>query len=258
VGPAGTWAGQAAEGDAVKSEVARPALAAALSISLLGLAPAAQATEVPEEQRLVVNRVTALEMSGDRVTLMAWELGVSGSSTAPAAGDAWSVQLFSCGQLFRGEVGRWGGTDSGIIVDFTRAEEELIGSSIEYVITNTRSGFDPYSISESYSAFSTERPSCEQILHPLEPSWSRKDARRTVVGHTISVTPTVVPGAEVTYAWKRPVRLGVLLGRTLGTGPSIRLKRAWIGRGISVVVKVRKHGYETLTKTIDFPKVRKR
>lgn len=138
------------------------------------------------------------------------------------------------------------------------AINSLIGRSLDYSFVITSPGYDPYEISGSYSGYSVERPTCEEILsgHGTDPDaitvrrWSVKKGNTAAkVGKRLAVTPTRAPGSAVSYAW----RVGA---RVVDTDRSVTVKRAYRGKKVTLFVTVSRTGVEPQHRKLAYGKAR--
>jgi hypothetical protein len=236
----------------------RARLLAGVLAGLAAAVPAAQADPPPTDEQMHVAQIGALQNPNDDTVLGFYVTPKQPDGGWAPDGTVLTLATSSCGRplgtatkTVSAQEGRGG------IVDFADRVIPRVGRSIQYRLTITEAGHDPYTLIGSYDGYQVERPSCQEINHPLRPRWSTRQQTKTLVGRTVSVTRTTAPGARITYAWKTLDRFGELRGPVLGTRPSLRLRAAWVGRRVGVAVVVRKPGYLAQSRQLLYSTVRR-
>ena len=145
---------------------------------------------------------------------------------------------------------------------------DRIGPSIDYVLTVTKPGYDPYTFTGTTSAYTT-RPSCEDLSGnngttiPVQ-AWSAKYAQLDPqVRKTLTVSDTRAVGAHVGYVWtvtKAPASWPSAPRRSSAavTARSRSSAAAYRGQQIALTVTVTKgtgKRAKVLTKTLNYGKV---
>lgn len=134
----------------------------------------------------------------------------------------------------------------------------MVGRSVEYALTVTQPGYDPFVLTGSYDGYKNyvPRPSCETINSPGygdEPTgitvseWSTKKGATTTakVGKSLGVTPTRAPGSKVTYAWK----VGT---KTVDRDRVLFVRKTYKGKKVTMRVTVSKAGSKSVSKTLRY------
>lgn len=260
-------------------------VAAATMVALAGvaIAPAAHAAPVPEADRLVLydvfvqENITRGSIGGVNLSLHPY----GGTPTTVMNGETKDttlhVVLSSCGKVVTERTSTLRGFDAFIYTGFgadpryySSAPSEIsdrIGPSIDYVLTVTKPGYDPYTFAGSTSAY-TSRPSCDDLSGnngktvPVR-AWSVKFAQFVPqVGKTLTISDTRADGARVSYTWTVAKGTGKLAKRTtkvINRGyRTIKVKPAYRGKQISVAVTVTKGSgkhTKSATKTLRYGKV---
>jgi hypothetical protein len=253
-----------------------------VGLSALTIAPAAHAAPVPEIDRLVLYDVFVQE------TITRGSIGGVNFSLHPYGGTPTTVMtdtqgiemhvvLSSCGKVVTERTSVMRGFDAFIYTGFGADQRyyspnpseisDRIGPSIEYTLTVTEPGYDPYTFTGSTSAY-TSRPSCQDLSGdngktiPVR-AWSAKYAQLDpTVGSLLTISDTRADGARIAYAWTVAEGTGKLAKRTakvVSRGVrTFKVKPAYRGKSLSVTVTVTKgtgKNAKVLTKTLNYGKV---
>lgn len=260
-----------------------------------GVGSAAHAAPVPETETLVLHDVTVTQLvarssiGGIQFSLHPFGGTPTTVMTNQTLGTTLHVVLSSCGKVVTERTSTLRGYDAFIYVGFgadqryyspnPSALSDMIGDSIDYTLTVTKPGYDPYTYTGSTSDYAT-RPSCEDLAGDnaagiAVQAWSdRIGALDATGGSTLTISDTRASGARISYVWtvtdqttetskasraqatksskasKKSV--GTVVARGLRT---LRVKRAWVGKDLAVTVTVTKGtGKRTkaLTKTLRY------
>lgn len=256
------------------------ATAATVALTALVVAPAAQAVPVPDTNRLVLWDAYPNEdiVDGSLYGLNLSLHRYSGTPTTPvtdAAGIVLHGVVSSCGKVVQertitldkhslspalfvgfGPDGKWNENPTDI--------SDRIGESLDYVLTVTEPGYDPYTFTGTTDAYTT-RPTCKGLSGnggktiPVQ-AWSYKYAQPDAkVGSNLTVSKTRAAGARVSYAWtlskgRKVTGDAKVVSRS---AQPIRVKPAYRGQQVTLTVTVTKgtgKRAKLLTKTIRYGK----
>lgn len=243
-----------------------------LAVAALAVAAPAHADPVPEAERVVITGVSVSQNASLKVIAGA-VIRVSQNGNRPTLGTTLHVMWSSCGNPVKESstvIGdRYPDRPAGIATLFSpngsfdlrpNSVNQMVGRSVEYTLTITQPGYDPFALTGSYSGYTTPRPSCETINSPGygdEPAsitvtqWSaRKGATMTAkVGKTLKVTPTRAAGAKVAYMWKVGTKV-------VDRDRAMTVKRSYRGKKVTMRVTVSKSGAKSVSKTLRYGNAR--
>lgn len=254
------------------------AVAALLTIGGLAVAaPAAHAAPVPETETLVLYDVSVSELlpasslGGIQFSLHPYGGSPTTVMTTETKGTTLHAVLSSCGKVVTERTSTLRGFDAYIYVGFgadqshytsaPSALSDMIGPSIDYTLTVTKPGYDPYTFTGSTGGYTT-RPSCADLSGdntariPVQ-AWSYKYAQPTAkVGSILTISPTRAAGTHVGYVWtvKAKGKPAQVVSRGYRT---VRVKQGWKGKQVKVSVTVTKgtgKRAKTLTKVLRYGK----
>lgn len=242
-------------------------LGVALAVGGLAVtAPAAQAEPVPAGQELYVDEIGSFQNPNNNTVIGFYVTPADTGGDYAPDGTVLALDTYSCGnhlgsatKVVSAENGR------GAVVNFSEAAIKKVGQSIQYTLTITQAGYDPYQRSGSYSGYTVKRPSCDQINNPTPApntskmcrvtKWSAKvsgrNGKSALVGGLAKVSATKSPNCKVTYKW-------TLNGVKAGNGRSLFLKRSMMGKNLAMKIVVKKSGLKRATKTLRYGLVRQR
>lgn len=235
--------------------------AAAASTLVVGAAAApASAVPVPEAETLVLYDVSAQELlSTSSLAGIQFSLHPFGGTpttvmTSETKDTTLRAVLSSCGEVVTERTSTLRGFDAFIYVGFGEdpryathrpsAISDRLGPSIDYTLTVTKPGYDPYTYTGSTSGYTT-RPSCEDLAGdnsariPVQ-AWSYAYAQPTAkIGSNLTISETRAAGTHVAYVWT--VKAKGKPAQVVSRGyRALKVKRGWKGKQVTVTVTVTK------------------
>lgn len=253
------------------------AAATLVALSTVGIAPAAHAAPVPETERLVLydvavsENITRSAIGGVGLYLHPYG-GTPTTVMTDTKGIEMHVVLSSCGKVVTERTSIMRGFDAFIYTGFgadpryySHNPSEIsdrIGPSLDYVLTVTEPGYDPYTFTGTTSAYTT-RPTCEDLagknkagiaMQAWSSIYAQPDAK---IGSNLTISDTRAAGAHVAYRWTLAAKGQKLsTAKVLARGVrTLRVKPAYRGKRISVTITVTKgtgkHA-KVLTKTLRY------
>lgn len=243
----------------------------------------AHAVPLPENERLVLFDVSVQEVQyRSSIGGVQWSLHPYGGTPTTVMTDTQGIEmhavLSSCGKVVTERTSVMRGFDAFIYVGFgndpryfSSAPSDIgdrIGPSIDYTLTVTEPGYDPYTFTGSTSTY-TSRPSCEDLAGdnaagiPIK-AWSVKYAQPDAkVGSNLTISDTRADGAHIGYVWTVATKSAKSGSKTIKKSSTIvsrgyrtlKVKKGWKGKDLSVTVTVTKgtgKRAKTLTKTINY------
>lgn len=264
------------------------ATAALISLGVISSAAPAQAVPVPDAERYVTGGHFASHNGTNIIRSVHVYLRDrtpdDGSVDVAPDGLQTELTVSSCGRVLRTSSAPMPSTQSPHIVYLSpnglddasgvdNSVNRLVGPTIDYTMTITQPGYDPYQASGVIDiAKSISRPTCAEIdalvSDTPEPdrtnkpawvrAWSKKISMpgvgtKPVAGSKAKVTATKVrrkDGAVVRYAW----RVG---NRIVDRDRTVRLTDAHIGKPLMLTVTARKPGTKAARLVLTYGKVRK-
>lgn len=241
-------------------------IAAQASDSPHAAAPLAAGADVPaESDQLEVTKVGSAQNPNNDTVFAFYATPTAADGNYAEDGTILKLDTYSCGN-FLGTASKVVSAENGRggVVNFSDEAIKIVGRSIQYTLTITQPGYDPYERSGSYSGYTVKRPSCDEINDPTPANEafcrvsrtsvkvaSERSGTRPVVGSTVSVSATRSPNCRVTYRW-------TLNGKKARTGRSLYLSRAMRDKSLLMKVKVWRLGFNGKEQVLRYGRVRSR